>query len=301
LQIQNIPRDGNSDEDITVKEAFVADDDFYIGEADYSQAEARDTAYLSGDTSLIQAVDNPARDFHGHNASAFFGIPYSEIVNSYQSEEDGEWIHKVINKPIRDLSKRTNHGANYNMGPAVMLQTMGIEKVLKAKKLLGLPLNYTPLEVTEHLLKVFARTYPIVKGDYYQKIIQDISTTGVLQGPTGWTRRCFGSPKTNKQHLNSYVAHPSQSLNAMTLNKAYIKIFLNVYLPNPHDFKLCAQIHDSILFQYRKTRDDLPHLVKECMTMTIQVRDTFGITRQLTVPVDLKGGATRWSEVKALK
>jgi hypothetical protein len=187
------------------------------------------------------------------------------------------------------------------MGPQVMLDTMGAKKVLQAKQYLQLPKHWTPIHVTTHLLSVFAQTYSTMKGAYYQKIINDVISTGILVGATGWTRKCFGNPKTNKRHLNSYVAHPSQSLNAMTLNKAYLKVFQQVYIPNPKDFRLVAQIHDSILFQYREDREDLAWAVKEQMRVPISVKDTFGITRELIVPVDLKGAAKRWSEVKTLR
>jgi DNA polymerase I-like protein with 3'-5' exonuclease and polymerase domains len=299
LQIQNIPVD--SEDGGSVKEAFVADDGFLFGEADYSQAESRDTAYISGDLALIAAVDDVSKDFHGTNASAFFGVPYEEIVSSRYDEEIEEWIHKTINKALRDLSKRTNHGSTYNMGAGVMLDTMGIEKVLAAKKLLKLPSKWSLLQVTGHLLDVFAQTYKVVKGEYQQHITHAVDTTGLLVGATGWTRRCFGRPKSNKRDLNSYIAHPSQSLNAMTLNKAYLKVFQNIYLPNPKDFKLCAQIHDSILFQYREDRIDLAFRVKEEMRVPILVKDIFGKVRELVVPVDLKGGAKRWSEVSAIR
>lgn len=302
LQIQNIPVTEDGEGDDSVKEAFVSDDGFCFGEADYSQNEARGTAYLSGDTALIAAVDDKTKDFHGVNASNFFGVPYEEIVNSSFNEEFQEWVHKTKNKVLRnDIGKRINHGANYNMGPQVMLNTMGIGKVLMAKKFLKLPNHWSPIQVTTHLLAVFARTYPVVKGGWIDKCVNDVVSTGLLIGPTGWTRRCFGEPKKNKHHLNSYVAHPPQSLAAMALNKAYLKVFTNIYLPNPTNFKLCAQIHDSILFQYRRGYEHLAWQVKEEMRIPILVKDTFGKVRELVVPVDLKGDATRWSDVKAMK
>ncbi len=301
LQIQNIPRDDEEENATNVKEVIESDEDFFLGEADYAQAEARDTAYLSGDTTLIKNVDDETKDFHGINASAFFGIPYEEIVKSWFDEAVDEWVHKTLNKPIRQLSKNTNHGANYNMGDQVLLDTMGIKKVLLAKQYLNLLSYWKPIQVTGHLLKIFAATYPILKGPYYEKIVNDVLTTGVLVGPTGWTRKCYGKPDRNKRDLNSYVAHPSQSLNAMTLNKAYVKVFQNIYLPNPKNFKLHAQIHDSILFSYRKGFEHLAYQVAKEMRIPIQVKDTFGITRELIVPVDLKGNATTWSELKPMK
>lgn len=299
LQIQNIPRDRK---DIQIKQMFVADGGFYLGESDLEQAEARDTAYLSGDLHLIAAVDDVTKDYHGTNASAFFGIPYEKIVRSTQViDEDGNflrWVHETIDKAIRELAKRTNHGANYNMGPQVMLDTMGIENVIRAKRLLGLPAKFTLLEVCAYLLSKFSERYKVVKGPWYDKVTSDVVNNQLLVGPTGWTRYCFGKPNKNKRDLNSYVAHPPQSLNAMVLNKAYVKVFNEVWRKHPEDFRMLAQIHDSILFQYRIGHEHLAHQVKQLMEIPIQVKDTFGIERTLLVPAALKGGATRWSELQ---
>lgn len=72
-------------------------------------------------------------------------------------------------------------------------------------------------------------------------------------------------------------------------------------MKNTQDFKLCAQIHDSILFQYRIGREDLVWEVKKNMILPTPVKDTFGVTRVMTVPVDIKGGAARWSDVETLR
>lgn len=280
LQLQNIPR-GDA-----VKCTLVADEGFYMGEADYAQAESRDTAYITGDTALIQAVEG-VRDFHSVNASAFFGVPYDKIYEDITG--------KQLDKPLRDLAKRTNHGANYCMGAAIMLETMGTVKVLEAQRLLGLPLHWTPIQVTQELLDRFAKTYPIVAKDYPEWVVATVLATRMLVGATGWTRYCFKNPRDDKRARNAYVAHNPQSLNAMTLNIAFKKVFYNVWMPNKTDFKLYGQIHDSILFGYRKGREDLAVLVQQCMEFDVPVKDIKGTTRILRVPVDLKLGLTRWS------
>lgn len=296
--IQNIPRDRD---DIQIKHGFVSDPGFYFGECDRSQAETRDTAYLSGDTKLIAVVDDPSKDFHGYNASDFFGIPYERIVRSQFDDGLQEWVHKTLDKPIRDLSKRTNHGANYNMMAQMLLNTMTIANVAKAQRLLNLPREWRLVDVTAYLLKRFDETYPTVRGDYYDWIRAQIAATKMLVGPTGWTRYCFGNPSLRKLDMNAYAAHPSQSLNAMELNTAYLRVFREVALPNPKDFKLGPQIHDSILFQYRRGRQDLVYNVARCMDNPIEVTDIFGVTRLLRIPVDIKGEAERWSDVKTMR
>jgi DNA polymerase I-like protein with 3'-5' exonuclease and polymerase domains len=282
LQLQNIPR-GNE-----VKCTLQADEGFLIGEADYAQAESRDTAYITGDTKLIAAVTG-TKDFHSLNASAFFGVPYEEIFDDATG--------KQLDKDLRDLSKRTNHGANYCMGAAIMLETMGIRKVLQAQRLLGLPMYLTPIQVTQHLLDSFAGTYPIVATRYPDWVTATVLATRKLVGATGWTRYCFNNPKTDKRARNGYVAHNPQSLNAMTLNKAFMSVFYTVWLPHNEHFKLYGQIHDSILFGYRKGYEHLATMVKDCMEFDVPVTDISGTTRTLRVPVDLKLGMERWGKL----
>lgn len=282
LNIQNIPRGD------TIKQCYVADSGFLFGEADYEQAESRDTAYITGDTNLISAVESP-RDFHAHNASAFFGVPYEKIVDP----DTG----KTLDKPLRDLSKRVNHGANYCMGASVLVSTMGLKKIFEAKRLLGLRGIMTAEQIAEHLLSTFGATYPVVKEDYPKHVVYTVNTNRMLVGATGWTRYCFGNT-ANKRTRNAYVAHGPQSLNACTLNLAWHRVFYNVWLPNHDNFKLCAQIHDSILFQYRKGHEYLIEKVCECMEIPITVKDISGISRTLLVPVDVKSGGSSWSNCK---
>jgi hypothetical protein len=274
------------------------------------------------------------RDFHSVNASAFFGIPYEELFD----DERG----KTKNKPVRDTSKRTNHGANYNVGAFVLANTMGIKAVWEAKELLKLPF-WDPLDITEYLLVRFHMTYSGIKGmtevksrdvrkflnildnsasqeyklyapgTYYASIANSINVNNMLVSRAyhhdpalsyrdnlsraiphiekgDWTRYCFGDPVRNKLDLNSYVAHPSQSLNAITLDKAFMRVFYEIALPEAEDVRLNAQIHDSILFCWRAGRTDIPAKIKNCLEIPVTVRDCKGSIATFTVPAALKLG-----------
>lgn len=288
LNIQNQPR-GKS-----VKQTYVADDGFAFGECDLEQAESRDTAYITGDITLIKNV-SAGQDFHSLNASAFFGTPYQEIYD--------DATKKVLLKDLRDLSKRVNHGANYNMGPSVLVDTMGLEKIYKARSILGLPRFWEAKQIAEYLLGVFGKTYPTVREEYPAWIKKEVAMTRMLVGATGWTRYCFSDPSKNKQALNAYIAHCPQSLNGMVLNKAYMKVFYDLAMSEEHrsNFKLLAQIHDSILFQYRIGHEYLGEMVKERMEIPVRISDIKGVVREFTVPAALKMGtvdrpALHWSE-----
>lgn len=290
LQIQNIPR-GNS-----VKSTLKAYIGFKFAECDLTQAESRDTAHIAGDESMIAAVSG-IRDFHSVNASAFFGVAYDLIYC--------DKLHKVIDKVLRDLAKRVNHGANYNMGWAVLVETMGEENIRKAQSILGLNRFWSLQQVAEYLLGRFHKTYPNIRGLYYPKVITDVAQTRKLVGATGWTRYCFGSPQDNKRDLNALVAHCPQSLNAMKLNKAFMRVFYEIALDPVHsqNFYLIAQIHDSILFQFREGHEYLAAMVAKCMEVEVSVTGADGKKRSYIVPVDIKAGfdgkgSTYWSEVE---
>lgn len=299
LNLQNIPREHTGKE---VKATFMADEGYELFEVDKSQAEARGVAYCSGDPRLLEAVNGP-HDFHSLNAAAFFGVPYEEIrqdaIEAYVDAVTGEFIEaikaKTLNEELRDLSKRVNHGANYNMGPGVLLETMGETNVRKAQMLLRLQRSWSLFQVCEYLLQRYELAYPRVKGSYYTWIKQQVKLHGRFTGPTGWTRYCFGDPSSNKPDLNAYVAHVTQSLNAMDMNKGLIKVYNWIMKEDLHkDLQLFAQIHDSVFGQVRIGHR---HLVKELVTLMtnpIDVTDCLGVTRTMVVPMDFKFYGTYW-------
>jgi len=290
LNIQNQPRGPE------VKQIYKADPGFYIAECDLEQAESRDTAYIIGAESLIKAVSGE-RDFHSVNASSFFGIPYQDI---YDDE-----LKKTINKVIRDIAKKVNHGANYNMGPDVLVSTMGLKNIYKAAFTLKLPKLWTPRQIAEYLLGCFHKTYPELTQLYYPAVKTKIKLDRLLVGATGWTRYCFGDPEKSKPALNAYVAHAPQSLNAMTLDTAFWRVFREIAMNPSHsqNFKLLAQIHDSILFQYRQGHDYLVGMVQDMMQIPVTVKGYDGNTRTFIVPAAAKIGtkgklAEYWSETE---
>lgn len=290
LQIQNVPG--------SAKGSFIADDDFYIAECDLEQAESRGTGYFVGDENLIAAVES-GKDFHSLNASAFFGYPYEEIFDIVKG--------KPRMKELRTLSKRVNHGANYYMMENTLIDTMGLEAIWEAKRLMNLPFS-TPREIAHYLLEdCFGKTYPTVRYDYPKWVKEFVPQNGMLVGPQGWTRICFGDPRKNKLVLNALIAHNPQSLNAMSVDESFIEVFQTIQLhpDHRHNFRLLAQIHDSILFQYRKGHEYLCEMVRKIMEREITCTDISGKTRTFLVPAALKMGkldsegklirATSWS------
>jgi hypothetical protein len=140
---------------------------------------------------------------------------------------------------------------------------------------------------------------------YYKRVIEDVTMSSKLVGATGWTRYCFGKPDKNKRDLNAYVAHCPQSLNAMRLNAAFKRVFYELAMPPEHssNFKLVAQIHDSILFQIRCGHEYLAERVKEIMESPTTVIGCDGVSRTFVVPASVKAGkdgkgADYWSDTE---
>lgn len=281
--IQKIPRGDK------IKRFLCSDPGWLLAEADKAQSEARCVGYMAGDTKLIALVES-SHDYHAWNAQQFFGISYELIYD--------EATGRTLLKDLRDLSKRTNHGANYNMGAAVMLDTMGPKKAAEAKRLLKLPLKMKLIQVCEYLLNQYAATYPNVKGLFYDTIISAIEITSKLVSPLGWTRFFFAKPsRKNKPALNAAVAHGPQNLSVSILNKEWYIIWrATVYGDLRNKVRIKAQIHDSIFFQYRADFD--PKKVLAMMHTPVQVTGADGVTRTMLIPSDLKCGADRWSNLK---
>lgn len=297
-QIQN--------QDNKLRSMYIADSGYLIANCDGSQAESRCTAYISEDPTLIDSVET-APDFHTRNASLFFGIPEDEIVRTvYESRlVDGIELQvpvldangkPVLDKSLRSLSKRVNHGANYNMAAFMLLQTMGVANVREAQILLKLPAKWGLAMVTGHLLKTFEATYPMVKGDYYDNVISEINETGMLTTPVGWTRLCFDRPsreKRDKLALNKYVAHQPQCTSVMLVDEAEFDFWYRCQIVE-NKIRLKAQVHDEVVYMvkpadYEYTRP----ILAELMARPVQVNG-----RTMIIPND--GGAADecWGNLK---
>lgn len=282
FQLQNIPD--------YVKEMLIPPPGFEFFELDGQTAESFTTGFISGDTRLLEALLS-GKDFHATNAERFFGIPYDEIVKFV----DG--IKYVIMKDLRNLSKRTNHGATYNMQWFTLLNTMGEEAVDKAKVLLKLPSNWTRRRVTEYLLDCFDKAYPGIKGDYYSAVVNQVTTTHKLVSALGWTRYCFGNPNKSREDKNSYIAHGPQNLSVGVINEAYKDIFWKVIKPNHTNIRLKGQIHDSIFGAVRIGHRHLVEQARSICVRKVPVKDVHGITRVMEIPFSAKFGAKNWHDM----
>lgn len=299
--IQNVP--------LYAKSMFTADKGYLLGAIDNSQSESRCTGYIAEELNLIDAVEN-SKDFHVRNASAFFGVTEEYMFGLKQKGKEGNKEAATEFDLLRNkIGKRLNHGANYNMGDGVLLSTMGAKAVVKAAKALKLPPTWTLRKICGYLLSLFDNAYPLLRdlnnpNSYYRKLIKEIQTTNKLVGATGWTRYCFGIPKLtadnkpyNKMVLNSYIAHPPQSLSVKLINQAYYDTWLKLQIKEKL-IRLKPQVHDEIVFQYKA---DLPKETVDYIYKTIgdfMQRPVTIHNRIMIIPNDQKRDKLTWKQCK---
>jgi hypothetical protein len=276
-QVQNIPP--------YARAMVIAPEGWSYVAVDKAQAESYCTGFISQDIGLINAVTT-SPDFHCHNASMFFGIPFNELFDVA--------TRKKLRVDIRNLAKRVNHGANYNMGPDVLLETMGTASVLEAQRLLGLPKDWSLRAVCVYLLQCFDRAYPRIRSTWYAEVVAEIRSTGKLVTPDGWTRRTFLQPEKSKLDLNAAVAHKPQGLSVRLVNRALVKVWHELQLKKYYGkFRLKAQIHDEIMFM---ARDDIVEAaakeVAEIMEIPIKIEG-----RTMLIPSTYEIGKC-WKDLK---
>ena len=163
----------------------------------------------------------------------------------------------------------------------------------KAKALMQLNSSWTLKQVARYLLDSFDSTYPRlrdkVNGWYGELISEWANNGGLIKTPDGWTRKFFGDPTKNKSALNELVAHSPQHLNVALVDEGYFRIWYE--LDDPATFRVCGQIHDSVLFQVHKDHTHLITKAKELYDGTSRIT-IHG--RKMFIPSDVDGPKEYW-------
>lgn len=274
-QVQNIPS--------YAKGMLLADEGFEFCEPDFSQAEARCTAYLSQDLKLIAALESKTRDFYTTLGTLFFSIPYEKVTKEFRN--------KILKKIV--------HGTNYMMGAQTFVENAGAQNLIDSTVHLGIQISLLPVPPAGTLsLKQYAQklldSYHIpffrVKL-WYQEIKNEILTTHKLTSPLGHTRYFFGDVVKSHQAFNSAVAHAPQNLSVSLLNKGFWKVW-QLVKKHEGNLRLKAQVHDSMPFQYRSGRTDIRDEVLQAIDNPATIHG-----RSMRIPVEYKEGKS-WGEAK---
>lgn len=259
-QAQNLP--------YYYKKAIMAPEGYSFLEVDKSQSEARCTAYLSGDKALIQALENPpevagVKDFYCYTGYKFFNIEFNKA------------------DPLRQAIKKIIHGTNYMMKALTFIDSVGIIALQEYKKILGFSGDLK--KFATFLLELYHIAYPGVT-QWWDRIVLEIAQTGKLVTPDGWTRKFHGNITSNAEIKRSAIAHCSQHFSVRGVNEAFWKVFYYLEVPTEGDYRLKAQIHDSLVGIVRDEKKE------EIIPKVVEIMDILQPTPNgvLRIPLDVE-------------
>jgi DNA polymerase-1 len=247
------------------KAYFLPDnDDHVLIEADYSAADARIVAALSGDKEYAKRFEtdengNDLYDAHNITGEAAFG-----------AETYYERILKNGKPLLRDLAKVISHLTNYRGGPPKLAASLN-----KACSKMGLDIRYTVAEA-----KVFI--------DNINKTFKGVTAwknRAVAEGAQGWITNDWGREMVVSEG-SEYTQAPAllgQGGTRDVLADGLIRMAKRGLLRY-----VKIHVHDAVVFSVPKTEQDtlVPQLV-ECMET---------VYRGMPFPVSTGHGAINWKE-----
>lgn len=239
--------------------------------ADYIQAEAVVTAYLSNDYKLKKLFKDSFRaskkkreennwDVHKLKASEIFGIPVSEIT----SEQ-------------RRIGKTIRHARNYAAGPGVLANMLGI-KMGEAKK----------------LIKIDKETCPQLEL-WHTRIQNELRQTRTLTNLLGRKHRFLDrwpKPGEDGSLFRSAYSFIPQSTVGDLLNQALVRL----YKRHGDWLDIVIQLHDSIYCIVDEDKiEEAGKAMKECMLFPLYYKG-----EEFTIDLSFELG-DNWGELKDLE
>ena len=199
-----------------LRKVFVAPEDMYLVDADYSQIELRILAHIANDEGLIDAFSK-GDDIHTITASEVFNVPLDEVT-----------------KELRSAAKAVNFGIVYGISDFGLSNNLGISKQV----------------AKEYIDNYFAR-YPYVKK-YMEDIVEKAKIDGYVETYIGRRRYIpeLGSNNFIMKNLGKRLAMntPIQGSAADVIKIAMVKVYARLKSEGLKS-KLILQVHDELIIE----------------------------------------------------
>ena len=245
---QNIPirtEDGKE-----IRKAIKAQSNEYqIFSADYSQVELRVMAHLSGDVSLISALNN-GEDIHTFTAKNIFNVDNDDMVLP----------------EMRRIAKIVNFGIMYGAGPFRLSQELDI-----------------PFGEAKQIKDAYFEKYQGIE-QYIENSKLQIKETKSVETLLGRKRAVWDSDSQNKIRRDAAermaINMPIQGTAAEMIKLAMIKIHRQINKENLKS-KLIMQIHDELLLEVHQDEIDyiskmvIQHM-RDAMKLDVPIEIDFG-------------------------
>ena len=235
--LQNIPIRTEIGREI--RKAFIAEKEFTLLSADYSQIELRILAHLSGDKRLIKAFEKN-EDIHSNTASAVFGIEQNLVSNK-----------------MRRMAKIINFGIIYGMSGYGLARNLGIDRI----------------EAERFIMQYFAMYYGV--KEYIESKKEEARKNGYVL--TLLNRRRYvpeiNSKNKNIREFNERVAvnAPIQGTAADLIKVAMISIEQE-FKKKQFKSRMLLQIHDELIFEIdKKELSETQPIIKDFMENSLKL------------------------------
>jgi DNA polymerase I-like protein with 3'-5' exonuclease and polymerase domains len=265
--LQNIPRKPGEDDPATlnVKSQFISRfPGGQVLEADFSQAELRVAAWLSGDKDLLKAYDDGV-DIHKLTAAKV-----------WHAEDES-----LVTKDERQKAKTINFGIIYGMGANTLGRALEIEK-----------------DEAKVVIKNYLKGYPGLNR-YIQRVHRQVRRDLYVVSPFGFKRR-FRAPPNGNWNCWEAWAIQRQAFNHVIQNTAACLTFVSIIELAERMKKvgcrslMIGTVHDSILFDvYPGEMELIAGMAKEVMTNPNTER--YGVELGVPMVVDLEVG-NNWGQ-----
>lgn len=262
MNLQNIPEGDETSHLPNVKNIFIPDEGYIIGEADLSQADAQVVAWEANDEKLKYIFRNKI-DLHLANASDMYDL---KIRLEDIADPDGIKWHTERFPRFRQAAKAGCHAINYGAKEYTLSITLGLSQ----------------RDAKAFIDKWFSE-HPGIR-DWHERIEIQLQSTREVRNRFGFRRYYFDRVDGL---LPEALAWVPQSTVALVIDHGLVNI--NEQLADVHPL---LQVHDSLVFQFQ-TVDQLP-AIQQAMTIPIPYEDP------LIIPVSLKVSRERWGAKKEI-
>ena len=218
-----------------------ADPDSFILEVDFSAADDVFVSYESQEPKKIALVES-GKDIHSYNASEVFFTNWTyDAVVAGKKAGDVRVVDPITG--IRQITKKTTHGANYLMAGLTLLVSAGREAIVAAAKHLGFSDadNWTSdrlVEFCDFLDEQYRKFYPRFQragsDSFYVELMHGLLKHGSYHTIFGYRQRFTGDP-ADQATLRAVAATVGQANTAGRVNMALDELELGIRTRNFRD------------------------------------------------------------------